>query len=149
MHEIVELISKPVWWFSVVFAGILINLLSSFLRTVIESQFSSLSKALAEKSERKKSERANRISVLSSSESDLHMAALNLNHMKLECIFDYLLAAVMLLFGIALRDINPLIHTVSIIAAMLAAYTGLRATIRHGVESVVVADAKLERIKNA
>ncbi|WP_319380551.1 hypothetical protein [Thiomicrorhabdus sp.] len=149
MEEIFEQISKPGWWFSAVFAGILINLISSYLKTFIESRFSSLSKSLAEKNEKKKSARANRVLALSSSDSELYIALLNLNHMKLECIFEYLLSAVLLLFGIALQDNNPLIHTVAVIGAMLAAYTGLRATIRHGIESLIIADARLERSKNA
>ena len=40
MNDIITELSKPLWWFSVVIAGIIINLFSSYLRDFLDKSFS-------------------------------------------------------------------------------------------------------------
>jgi len=149
MQEIIDQLSQPTWWFSVVFAGIIINITSVSIKVLIESKLSYWSRSIAEKNKNKKIERLKRIENLSSSDSDLFIALINLNHMKLECIFEFVLAIVLTVFGVAIKDAYPILHTVTVLMAMLSAYSGLRSTIRHGIESWLVTEVKLKRSKNS
>ena len=40
MDELMQELNKPVWWFSVVIAGIAINILSSYMRNVLDTYLS-------------------------------------------------------------------------------------------------------------
>jgi hypothetical protein len=64
MSDMTKTLSSPVWWISVVVAGILINLLSSYLRTLLDVRFSKLSKRWRERSEKQKRERENYVQSL-------------------------------------------------------------------------------------
>lgn len=44
MDELYQMILSPVWWITVVFTGILINIVSSYLRESLDSYLSKISK---------------------------------------------------------------------------------------------------------
>jgi hypothetical protein len=65
MNEIVNELARPVWWFSVVIAGIVINLLSSYLRARLDSALSRASGWWRSRSERRKAAWESKISLIS------------------------------------------------------------------------------------
>jgi hypothetical protein len=54
MNEVVMELSRPVWWISVVVAGIIINLLSAYLKPSLDKYFSSTSSWWRNRSEKRR-----------------------------------------------------------------------------------------------
>lgn len=66
MENIYELLKTPQWWVTVVVAGIFINLLSSYLKNVLDARISGFSNWWQNRSSNKKNEREKYVSKLAS-----------------------------------------------------------------------------------
>ncbi len=64
MDEIKGVLTSPVWWISVVVAGILINITASYLRTVLDARLSRMSRRWRVKSQQRAGKRDHRIESL-------------------------------------------------------------------------------------
>ncbi|TVL98846.1 MAG: hypothetical protein CV087_20185 [Candidatus Brocadia sp. WS118] len=93
MKKILEVLTSPVWWVSVVIAGILINLVSSYLKGIIDTHLSRFSAARREQGERKRAERKTAVEQLRKNEHQEVMATLAEMRHRLRAIF-YLLGGV-------------------------------------------------------
>lgn len=92
MNEIITELSKPVWWVSVVVAGILINLLSSYLKTGVDSWTSKLIANWNQRSEKNKREWLELIESIKQSDAHNFKAISTENRLRLQSIHLLLLA---------------------------------------------------------
>lgn len=77
MEDIVKELSTPVWWVTVVFAGILINVLAAFMLKRLEGILSKISSTFRDKSEQRRAERDQRIEHLRNDQRAIYLASLD------------------------------------------------------------------------
>ena len=142
MDKLSELASGREWWLSVVFVGIVINLFSSLIISVIRSKFGHLVKRWAERNQKLARQREDRIQVLSKNPNELTQALIYLNQMRLDSIFEFVLAVVFISFGQLTAGSMEFLAILANVFAMLTVMTGLRSTLRWGQESVLIQDAR-------
>ncbi len=75
MSEILTELSKPVWWVSVVVAGLLINLLSAYMKSSLDGFLSNISAWWRDKSVKRKQVWQNRVAEIRSSEQARHIVS--------------------------------------------------------------------------
>jgi len=75
MNELIQTLSSPVWWFSVVIVGILINLVSAYLKSPIDSRLSKISTWWRQRTEQQKAEQEALMNRLANSEHEQVMAS--------------------------------------------------------------------------
>lgn len=92
MDEIITELSKPVWWASVVVAGILINLLSSYLKTGVDSWGSKLINIWNQRSEKKEIEWLKLLDAIKQCDAYYEKSLANENRQRLQSIHSLLLA---------------------------------------------------------
>jgi len=63
-QEFLNFLNEPEWWISVVVAGLIINLLSSYFKTALDNQFSKISSWWRERSQARRKEREDYINRL-------------------------------------------------------------------------------------
>ncbi|MFA7322055.1 MAG: hypothetical protein WC000_11380 [Dokdonella sp.] len=115
MDEIINELAKPVWWVSVVVAGIAINLLSSYLKNPLDRTIARTSSWWRSKSVARQKAWERKVERLSSSEEARNAAGLLEIRLRLQSIHMLLLAIFMLLLPILLASaITPLPRLVAI-----------------------------------
>ena len=144
MEETKSLIYQTEWWVTAVIAGVLINLLSDFIKTFIKKKYASTVKSWSTRSNERKSNRERRIDFLAASDHELYIAMLELNQKKMQYIFEYVQAITFLIFGITVKEAFPIIYTILCIGAALSMFYGLKAMISHGEEDLVVLEARFK-----
>jgi ABC-type polysaccharide/polyol phosphate export permease len=77
MESITKELSNPVWWVTVVIAGIIINLVAAFLFKKMEGSIPNASSKLKYLSEKRKQERKKRIENLKSDKQAVYLASLD------------------------------------------------------------------------
>lgn len=92
MDEIVTELSKPVWWISVVVAGIIINLISSYLKTGVDFLSSKLITGWSQRNAKKAKEWNDYIDTLNRSEDFRKMEQVREFRLRLSSIHLLLLA---------------------------------------------------------
>lgn len=92
MNDIITELSKPVWWVSVVIAGILINLLSGYLKTAVDSWASKFIASWNQRSEKKNKEWLEYINDIKNSDLHYQRAVAQENRLRLQAIQGLLLA---------------------------------------------------------
>jgi len=142
MANFLNQVATPEWWLSVVIVGILINLFSNFLTPPLQAKFGHLSRRWAERNEVLAKQRAARIERIANSDHELYLAHFHLNELRLDCIFSWVLAVSFLGFGAAAKDFASWAYTLFILFAALNSVEGMRMTIKHGQESLLVTEAK-------
>lgn len=91
------LLTSPVWWVSVVVVGILINLLSSYLKTTLDSRISLISSWWRKRSDEQKAEREEFIEKLRRSEHKQVLASIDDIRARLRAIYLLLLGVFVML----------------------------------------------------
>jgi len=96
MTKLLEDISSPYWWVSIVIVGILINVFSSFIFRRFEqiSVKKSERKRLLLEAERQK--RQSRIDALRGKKEELILQHLNINHFKQEALENFLIGIIII-----------------------------------------------------
>ncbi|MDR7152469.1 amino acid transporter [Hydrogenophaga palleronii] len=97
MSEVFAELSRPVWWVSVVAAGIAINLLSSYLKGAVDGVFSSTSSWWRRRSSARQRAWASRVERLASSEKERNWAAASEVRNRLQSIHLLLLSMIAIL----------------------------------------------------
>lgn len=77
MENIVEELSSPVWWVTVVIAGFLINVIAAFVFKKLDNSFSNFSSRFREMSEQRRSERDQRVEHLRNDYKSLYLISLD------------------------------------------------------------------------
>jgi hypothetical protein len=96
MNAIIDELSKPVWWFTVVVAGIAINLLSTYVRNKLDSALSRYSAWWRSKSERRKAAWEKRITSILENDDFRAMCIHREVRLRVDAVF-FLLAALVIL----------------------------------------------------
>ena len=96
-------ITSLYWWISVVLVGIIINLLSSYLKPFIDKTLSNYSVARRNKVKRNEHDRITKIEKLKSSETEKMFLYMQISRNYLRCI-------VFLLFGITFYSLPNIIY---------------------------------------
>lgn len=103
MNEVLNELSKPVWWVSVVIAGIIINLISAYLKTRLDKTLGGFSNWWAARSAKRQREWSERVERIRSSTSELsYEIALETRH-RLQSI-EILLFAILLILQLVLIE---------------------------------------------
>ncbi len=126
MNKILTELSNPVWWFSVVLAGIAINILSSYLRGALDKFFSKSSSWWRNRSEAHKKALEEQIDRIVSNIEDRNLAATDELRMRLGAIFRLLLSIIFLCFAIFF---NPYIAQLDFIELWIKLFCFLLFTI--------------------
>lgn len=147
MENIINLASKPEWWFSAVLVGVLINLVSTYLKEYLEKVFARITKSRTERSAQRKRYRELRLELLSNSEHELYLALFELNHLKLICIFDYLIAVMFAVFAVATKDSNQFLYAITGSMTIISLLTAMKSQITHGKESLFLMDVKMKAVE--
>jgi hypothetical protein len=103
MNEIINELSKPVWWVSVVIAGIMINLISAYLKTRLDNTLSSASAWWASKSAKRKKDWSERVERISEGGVELALEIAVESRQRLQSI-QILLFAILLLLQLVLGE---------------------------------------------
>ena len=82
MEEVINLLSSPVWWFSVVLVGIAINILASYIKPKVDNLFSSSSSWWRNRSEKQKSIYKKQLEELKHNEKKQLLSAVTINHLS-------------------------------------------------------------------
>ncbi|WP_020484621.1 hypothetical protein [Methylomonas sp. MK1] len=145
-----SLVKTPEWWISVVFVGIVINLFSTLALAFMQRKYAYLVTRWAERNEKLAKLRNERIHSLANSDHDLVLACINLNKIRLDSIFEFVLAILMLTYALSARDSSPISYAVCSIGALLSLMQGMLSTIKYGQELLLLTEAKLlsDRIKS-
>lgn len=139
MTEIDKILSSTEFWFVTVFVSLTINVISSFLSAFVMKTFSSFVASWENRNRESKLAHQLLVNKYSSSYQQLYLGKLEKNHKKLEVIFDFSLATVILLFGN-----GSSFNDVTNIVALFPAFSGLLDTVRHGRFMLVITEAELE-----
>ncbi|WP_277054862.1 hypothetical protein [Pseudoalteromonas marina] len=102
MENLLELISSPVWWVTVVVAGILINLVSSYLRDLLDVRASRISSWWKERSETAKKEELKYIKRLKTDELFRTLHVIRYTTMRTLCIIWMLMGVIGFLSAVAI-----------------------------------------------
>jgi hypothetical protein len=100
LNEIVTELSKPIWWFSVVVAGIVINLLAAYLKTPLDKTLAGSSSWLRSKSEVRRKAWEARVDWIASSEEARNTEVLLEIRQRLDSINSLLLAIFILVLAV-------------------------------------------------
>jgi hypothetical protein len=103
MNEIINELSKPVWWVSVVIAGIIINLISAYLKTRLDKTLSSASAWWASQSAKRKKDWSERVERISEGGVELASEIAEESRQRLQSI-QVLLLAILLLLQLVLME---------------------------------------------
>ena len=119
MNEILTELSKPVWWVSVVVAGIAINLLSAYLKHPLDKVLGGLSSWWRQRSETRQKAWATRVDRLRESEEARNMAVATEVRFRLQAIHLLLLAIFLLVLPVFISSYGtstPRVLTVILLA---------------------------------
>ena len=72
---------------------------------------------------------------------------INLNRMRLDNIFDFMLCVVLLAFSATLEDSHNIFYLIARIAALFSLMMGMIGALRYGQESLLVTEAKLTNLE--
>jgi hypothetical protein len=104
MNEILNELAKPVWWFSVVIAGIAINLLSSYLRSRLDSGTARISIWWRSRSAQKKARWDARVLRLVEDPKELALAMHIETRGRMQAIYLLMIGIFPLVFGGSVVD---------------------------------------------
>ena len=93
MNDIINELAKPVWWVSVVIAGIIINLISAYLKTRLDRTLSGASAWWTSQSGKSKKDWAERVERISEGGEELAYAIALESRQRLQSIQALLMAA--------------------------------------------------------
>lgn len=142
MEDIGNQISSPSWWFSVVFVGLVLSIVSDYIRRWLENRYSNAVKAWSERSDARKERRRKLIELYSSSYDELQIAYSEMIDKRLEIIFQFLLAVGANTLGIYI-DPDSVINQLGMWLGLIFGAFGLKATVNYGMFSLIVTEAKL------
>ena len=142
MNSIGEIIGTTEFWFVAVFVGLFINIMATFFIHLIKHSFSHLNKKWDARSEKSKLKREKAVEKYSTSYQQLYLGKLEQNHKKLTAIHEFIIASVLLLFGMAAKPSLEFVSTIAGFGALLAVFGGLMASIAHGRFMLLIADAE-------
>lgn len=115
MNEIVTELAKPVWWLSVVIAGVLINLISAYLKLRLDRALGSASGWWKRRSIARQNAWAERIDRICRSDLERNLEITSEMRQRLQSIHMVLLAMLILLQLVLLQTFSAeLSHTVRI-----------------------------------
>lgn len=104
LNEILTELSKPVWWASVVVAGIAINLLSAYLKDPLDKALASMSSWWRRRSEARQKAWSARVDRIGSSEEARNSAAQSEIRLRLQAIHLLLLAIFLLVIPVFISN---------------------------------------------
>ena len=142
MNDILELIDKPIWWFSTIFIGLFLNILASYLKPMIEKMFSKTVNSWTVASQKREGYRQAQIDFYSSSYEQLTIAHIELNHKKMDVIYCFAIAASSFAMG-AHFEVNSTMSMLGLGSGLIFVLGGLKATISHGAFSLLVTEARI------
>lgn len=142
MNTISEIMNTTEFWFVAVFVGLCINLIASFLKDFIKKVFAKLNNSWDSRNEKSKLKREKELQKYSTSYQQLYLGRLELNHKKLTAVNEFIVAAVLLLFGMAAKPNMEVVSTIASIGALLSVFAGLMASISHGRFMLLILDAE-------
>jgi hypothetical protein len=123
LNDILTELSKPVWWFSVVVAGIAINLLSSYLKSRLDKTVASTSSWWRRRSADRQRSWEARVEQISSSEEVRNAEVLSELRQRLQSIHMLLLAIFLLLLPLfTLNSLSPPPQLITTIILGLSAF---------------------------
>ena len=106
MEDLINELTKPVWWFSVIVAGVLVNLGSSYLKSVLDKSLSTTSYWWRRRSDSRREAWAKYIHSLAEPEAREHARHLEIRD-RLQAIFFLLCGATFTLMGMVSRIAVP------------------------------------------
>lgn len=107
MDEIIQALSSPVWWFSVVIAGILINIISSYMKNSIDNSLSKVSGWWKVRNENVKKIHENNIEFISQSEHNIQMEVLRVISCRITAVLYIVLGIFVLTYRAMTYDTPP------------------------------------------
>ncbi|MGL4796249.1 MAG: hypothetical protein ACRC23_21415 [Aeromonas jandaei] len=123
MDEIINELAKPVWWVSVVIAGIAINLFSSYLKSLLDRTIAKTSSWWRSKSDARQKAWKRQVELLSASEDARNAASWLEIRSRLQSMHLLLLAIFLLLLPILLASaLTPLPRLAAIAAFAFATF---------------------------
>jgi hypothetical protein len=99
MNEILELLTAPTWWISVVVVGIAINLISAYLKPTLDSRLSGISSWWRLRSERQRAERLALVEKLRNSQHEQLLASMDDLRDRSRAVYMLLIGIFAMLFG--------------------------------------------------
>jgi hypothetical protein len=125
LDDFLKGLASPSWWMGVVIVGIIINVLSAYLKKPLDKLFGSISSGWRERSERKSKERNDLIDTLKSDESLLVLFALTENRYRTRSVGFLLMSFAMFSGSILLAETTIIASIAGLIFALLAALSGI------------------------
>jgi hypothetical protein len=122
MNDLIEILSSPIWWFSVVVVGILINLISAYLKSPIDKNLSKVSTWWRQRTEQQKVREQEFINRLINDQHEQVMASNRVLDLHLDSIYSLALGIfLMLILNLSESSLqsNILIRTVFMALASL------------------------------
>ena len=122
MEEITKELSNPVWWITVVIAGIIINIVAAFIFKKMEASVSNTSSKLNRLTEQRRAERDARIELLKSDKQAVYLASLDEIRNRIRMVQGMVLGVsffVFIEFGVVHLNIpNPLVAVMAFLSAL-------------------------------
>jgi hypothetical protein len=106
MEDMINELTKPVWWFSVIIAGVLVNIGSSYLKSRLDRSLSTTSDWWRQRSASRKEAWAKYIRHLAEPEARIHARHLEIRA-RLQGIFFLVFGALFTLMGMSSRSLAP------------------------------------------
>ena len=106
-NEVLTELSKPVWWVSVVIAGIVINLLSAYLKPPLDTVLSTTTSWWRRRSEVRRRLWETHLARITSSDKVMQMAIVAEFRCRLQAIYLLLLGMSVMLFQLFMPDLLP------------------------------------------
>ncbi|MBA6232975.1 MULTISPECIES: hypothetical protein [unclassified Colwellia] len=107
MEEVLNELSRPIWWVSVVIAGIIINLLSAYTKPALDKVFSKYSKSIKSRNLKKNQELELYISKLEADKDFLNQELFSELRLRSQAIY-LLLMGVFIIVPLNMFDIPQL-----------------------------------------
>ena len=148
MDKLSDALTSPVWWLSVVIAGIAINVISAYLKTSLDERLSSLSSRWRNRSEKRKAEFHSFVLRLADDPQEQILASFGVLRLGIFQVCFLIFGMFSILFAqffISL-GIPRIVTIVGMFVGIFAIIMGVRCTIRAmGIHSAIIESRKRGR----
>ncbi len=136
------------FWIITVFFGVTINVVASLIVALAKKYFSRFNRFLMQRKEVEKIKYDNQLYYYSLSQSNYYEGLLELNHKKMYCIFNGVMACSMYLIALLFKDIALTVFVFGLITGVYMQIETLKSIIAHGRYSIILAEAKIAMQKS-